>query len=145
MRFLLDACAAYRSLRALLDDLGHDVVSALNVDPHAADEALLARAREEQRILVTGDKDFGELVFVRRLPHPCIIRFVDLRVTDQVTAMRELLGRHERHLRDGVLLVVSRQAACPPIGPSGRDVTQTGLESPPVVIAGQTWTGPVCL
>ena len=108
MRFLLDACAASRSLRALLDDLGHDVVSALAVDSRAADEALLAQARDEQRILVTADKDFGELVFVRRLPHPCIIRFVDMRVTEQVTAMRELLDRQEAHLRDGALLVVSR-------------------------------------
>ena len=108
MRFLLDACAASRSLRALLDELGHDAVSALEVDPRAADEVLLALARDEQRILVTADKDFGELVFVRRLPHPCIIRFVDMRVTEQVTAMRELLDRHEAHLRDGALLVVSR-------------------------------------
>ena len=92
----------------MLDDLGHDVVSALEADPRAADEALLARAREERRILVTADKDFGELVFVRRLPHPCIVRFVDMRVTEQVMAMRELLDRHERHLENGALLVVSR-------------------------------------
>jgi len=108
VKFLLDACAASRSLRALLDELGHDVVSALEVDPRAADEVLLAVARDEQRILVTADKDFGELVFVRRLPHPCIIRFVDMRVTEQVTAMRELLDRHVAHLRDGALLVLSR-------------------------------------
>jgi hypothetical protein len=45
-------------------------------------------------VLVTEDKDFGELVFVRRLPHPCIIRFVYMRVEEKVVAMRELLERH---------------------------------------------------
>ena len=42
----------------------------------ATDEELLALARGQQRILITEDKDFGELVFVRRLPHPCIVRLV---------------------------------------------------------------------
>ena len=107
MRFLLDACAASHSLREFLHGRGHDVVSALDVDPRAADEALLALAVEEQRILVTADKDFGELVFVRRRPHPCIVRFVDMRVAERVTAMRELLDHHERHLSDSTLLVVS--------------------------------------
>jgi hypothetical protein len=31
---------------------------------------LLALAREEGRVLITEDKDFGELVFLRGLPHP---------------------------------------------------------------------------
>ena len=47
MKFLLDLRAASRSLQQLLADLGHDVL--------------------------TG-KDFGELVFVLRQPHPCIVR-----------------------------------------------------------------------
>ena len=57
--------------------------------PRAADEELLALALEEQRIPVTEDEDFGELVFVRRLPHPRVIRFVDMPVVEKVAAMRE--------------------------------------------------------
>ena len=52
-------------------------------------EELLTLALEEQRILVTEDKDFGELVFVRRLPHPCVIRLVDMPVAEKVAAMLE--------------------------------------------------------
>ena len=59
-------------MRHMLIESGHDVLSAAERDPRATDEALLALAYEEQRVLVTEDKDFGELVFVRRLPHPCI-------------------------------------------------------------------------
>jgi predicted nuclease of predicted toxin-antitoxin system len=108
MKFLLDVCASSRALRTLLTDLGHEVLSALEVDPRAADEALLALALREERVLVTEDKDFGELVFVRRLPHPCIIRFVDMRVEEKVAAMRELLARHADALREGALIVVTR-------------------------------------
>ena len=108
MKFLLDVCASSRALRTLLSDLGHEVLSAIEVDPRAADDAVLALALREERVLVTEDKDFGELVFVRRLPHPCIIRFVDMRVEEKVAAMRELLERHADALRAGALIVVTR-------------------------------------
>jgi predicted nuclease of predicted toxin-antitoxin system len=108
MKFLLDVCASSRALRTLLTELGHDVLSALEHDPRASDEVLLALAIREERVLVTEDKDFGELVFVRRLPHPCIIRFVDMRVEEKVVAMRELLEHHVDAIRAGALIVVTR-------------------------------------
>ena len=42
MKFLLEVCASSRALRTLLADLGHDVLSASDVDPRASDDALLA-------------------------------------------------------------------------------------------------------
>ena len=93
----------------MLTDLGHDVLSGVEIDPRAADEALLTLANQEQRVLVTEDKDFGELVFVRNLPHPCIIRFVDMQVVEKVAAMRELLEQHADAMHEGALIVVTRR------------------------------------
>jgi predicted nuclease of predicted toxin-antitoxin system len=42
---------------------GHDVVHVAELAPGLADEAVLDRANADGRILVTADKDFGELVF----------------------------------------------------------------------------------
>ncbi len=109
MKFLLDACASSRSLEASLTADGHDVLSARRLRPGAADEELLALAYREERILVTEDKDFGELVFVRRLPHPCIVRFVEMRVAEKVEAMRDLIERHASALAPGVLVVVTNE------------------------------------
>ena len=39
----------------MLTDLGHDVLSGLERDPHATDEALLALTNDEQRVLITED------------------------------------------------------------------------------------------
>ena len=107
MKFLLDACAASRTLHKALIDLGHDVLSAGEGYTHATDEALLALAYEEARVLVTEDKDFGELVFLRRQPHPCIVRLVELRVTEKVEAMRYLIERHGDAMREGAIIVVT--------------------------------------
>ena len=91
----------------MLTDLGHDVLSARDAAPHATDETLLALANRERRVLITEDKDFGELVFVRGLDHPCVIRFVNMRVEDKVEAMRELIEHHADAMHQHALIVVT--------------------------------------
>jgi predicted nuclease of predicted toxin-antitoxin system len=51
-----------------LRDRGHDVVSVKESHRGAADPHILARAQVEQRVVVTHDKDFGELAFRCGLP-----------------------------------------------------------------------------
>jgi predicted nuclease of predicted toxin-antitoxin system len=92
----------------MLANLGHDVLLAIDVNPRAPDETLLNLATQEGRVLVTEDKDFGELVFVHRLPHPSIVRFVEMRVDDQVAAMQELLDHYLTDMQRGALIVVTR-------------------------------------
>ncbi len=108
MKFLLDVCAASRSMHSMLTEEGHDVLSALEGNLRATDEELLALATEGRRILVTEDKDFGELVFVRRLPHPCIVRLVEMSVAEKVAAMRELIESYPEAMRGNALIVVTR-------------------------------------
>ena len=125
MKFLLDECAASRSLHRMLLDFGHDVVSAHDEFARASDETLLALAYEERRVLVTEDKDFGELVFVRRLPHPCIVRFVEMSIVEKLAAMCELIERHADAMHEGALIVVTRDRVRirggRPWNPNGRD------------------------
>ena len=50
----------------LLRKRGFDVKVISEVSPRLEDEAVLAIANREDRLLLTNDKDFGELVFLRR-------------------------------------------------------------------------------
>jgi predicted nuclease of predicted toxin-antitoxin system len=59
--------AAVDALRAR----GHDVVWIRSEAPGMADERVLARAVAEERVLITFDKDFGELAFRAGLPAAC--------------------------------------------------------------------------
>lgn len=107
MKFLLDVCADSRRLRSALADLGHDILSARERFAHASDEALLALASDENRVLITEDKDFGELVFLRGLPHPSIVRLVEMTPTERADAMRFLIEHHVDAMRDGAIIVVT--------------------------------------
>lgn len=49
---------------------GWDVLAIAESNASIADTAVLARAQAEQRWLATFDRDYGELIFRRRLPAP---------------------------------------------------------------------------
>ncbi len=56
---------------AALRERGHDVTWAGESFPSAKDRDVLALAVAEDRVLLTFDKDFGELAFRRGLPATC--------------------------------------------------------------------------
>ena len=66
MRFVADESVDGLVVRAL-EECGHEVVSVAEKFPGAADEVVLRVAAERRAVLVTADKDFGELVFRRGL------------------------------------------------------------------------------
>jgi predicted nuclease of predicted toxin-antitoxin system len=75
MRFLLDENAPLR-LIGHLRSLGHDVRSiAQDYQTALDDRVVLQIARRERRILITGDRDFGELIFRQHLPHAGVLYF----------------------------------------------------------------------
>jgi predicted nuclease of predicted toxin-antitoxin system len=107
LRFLLDACVASRSLQSFLTGAGHDVALAGASRPSEGDGELIARAMTEDRILVTEDKDFGELIFVERAPHGTIIRLVGMTVAAHVEAMNDLLVNQSHELTGPALITVT--------------------------------------
>lgn len=75
MKFLLDESADF-PLLLFLKELGHDVTAIARDYPHALkDREVLAIAENERRILITNDRDFGELVFRQHLSHSGVILF----------------------------------------------------------------------
>jgi predicted nuclease of predicted toxin-antitoxin system len=65
--FLADACCDALIVRTLRT-LGCEVTFVAESDPNKPDEAILAQGLAEQRIIVTEDRDFCELVFHNLLP-----------------------------------------------------------------------------
>ena len=64
MNFMADESCAGPVIRALRD-AGHDVIAIAEVARGATDEQVLERALKEKRVLITEDRDFGELVYAR--------------------------------------------------------------------------------
>ena len=110
MRFLLDQSAEAR-IAAFLAAHGHDATRVgRDYPPGIPDEQVLAIARREQRVLITNDKDFGELVHRSRLPHAGVILFrfpLDATAQQKIAALERLLVTHGTQL-DRFLVVTPR-------------------------------------
>jgi predicted nuclease of predicted toxin-antitoxin system len=110
MKFLLDESADF-PLGDYLKSLGHDVTVIARDYPHALkDREVLAIAQQEQRILITNDRDFGELIFRQKLPHAGVILF---RLGREDLAVKErwldlLLAQHSDDLSVSFLVVTTR-------------------------------------
>jgi hypothetical protein len=70
MRLLADENFPGRAVTALRG-LGHDVSWAVDLHASTNDEHILEVAGREKRVIITLDKDFGELAFRRGLPATC--------------------------------------------------------------------------
>jgi len=62
MHLMADECINRRIVDRLRGE-GHDVLYVAELTPSISDEMVLERANHENSLLLTSDKDFGELVF----------------------------------------------------------------------------------
>jgi predicted nuclease of predicted toxin-antitoxin system len=67
MRFLVDECLPIRLSHALVD-AGHDAI-------HAPDTEVMEQAAADNRVLVSADTDFGELLATASVIAPSVIIF----------------------------------------------------------------------
>lgn len=109
MRLLADENVPLPSIHALRA-AGHDVVSVSEEAAGTGDQIVLARAVSERRLLLTFDRDFGELVFrTGEQAHPGIIflRFLPSGPTTAADLLLSLFAQSEIRL-DGFFTVLDR-------------------------------------
>jgi predicted nuclease of predicted toxin-antitoxin system len=118
VRVLLDSCV-WRGAAQTIAEAGHDVDWVGHWDRDPGDAEILRVAYAQHRILVTLDKDFGELAIVRGAPHRGLIRVAGLRGPDQGPAIVEVLRVYQADLSTAAILTVSadRVRVRPGVGP----------------------------
>lgn len=117
MRFLVDECVAKASA-IRLRMLGHDVIR-VGTDIRIPDDAdILSLATSEERILVTHDQDFGDLVFLKRhrAPHGIVLFRYEPAMPDEVARRLQTIITSGLHEFGGHMTVVDegkvRQRKC---------------------------------
>jgi predicted nuclease of predicted toxin-antitoxin system len=87
---------------------GHDVVYVAELAPSITDEAVLEQANARSALLLTADKDFGELVFRQGLVHAgvVLVRLVGLTVAGKAETVARVFQDRAGEL-EGAFSVIS--------------------------------------
>jgi predicted nuclease of predicted toxin-antitoxin system len=106
MRFLVDECTG-PAVAQWLRSLDHEVFSVFDDAKGITDEEVLKLAFDENRILITNDKDFGELIYREKLSHHGVVlmRLDDERSTNKISVLSQLLHNYSEKLADAFVTV----------------------------------------
>jgi len=109
MRFLVDECKG-PAVAKWLQGLHHDVFSVYDEARGLDDESIIEKANLENYILVTNDKNFGELVFRMRKPHKGVIllRLEDERSEKKIAVLQRVLESYSDKLVNNFIIVTEK-------------------------------------
>lgn len=107
MNVLADESVDRQSVERLRRE-GHAVLYIAEMEPGITDDAVLAKANEQDALLVTADKDFGELVFRQDLINSGVVllRLAGLSPETRAALLAEVLRDREAELL-GAFTVIS--------------------------------------
>lgn len=117
MRWLADECVHAPVVAGLRAD-GHDVIYATETAGQTRDDNLAEEALRAGRILLTEDKDFGELVFRQRRPASgtVLLRFPAARRSMKLARLKATIEEHGEALYRAFTVVEESRARSRPLG-----------------------------
>lgn len=108
MRLLADMGVSLSTVQALRAD-GHDAIHLREEGLiRLPDAEILEKARREQRIVLTFDLDFGDLLATGTLSFPSVVvfRLRNERPEAVTTHVRSVLAQHNPELEGGAIIIV---------------------------------------
>ena len=99
LRLLVDVGVG-KKVERWLQEHGHDVKSVRDINPRMSDREILKIAVSEKRLVVTMDKDFGELVYNSGLPHGgvLLLRLEDATSEKKAEIVSKIMERYSDRL-----------------------------------------------
>ena len=106
MKFLADECCDTGLVASLRKD-GHDVQYVTEKKAGSIDDEILSDAYKEERVLITEDKDFGELVYrFKKSTHGIVLLRVDVHERNiKWSRLKRLIDDHGARLKGNFTIV----------------------------------------
>jgi predicted nuclease of predicted toxin-antitoxin system len=108
MRFIVDECTGSNVAEFLKQD-GHEVISVFDDLRGVTDDFLLEKCFAENYILITSDKDFGEMVFRLNQNHKGIIliRCTPNNFQTRIIVLSKLLKNYMPNIENNFVVVTN--------------------------------------
>ena len=118
MKILADENVA-KDIVGWLRSIGHDVLFAAEAQPGALDTDWTTRSEREQRLILTSDKDFGELVFRDGLTSHgiALLRLDDLTVSQILSRLQAVWSVVEANPSGHFIVITETRVRVRPMPP----------------------------
>ena len=108
LKFIADEGVERRIVMAIRQE--YDVQYVSELMQGAGDDSILQNAEKESRILITLDKDFGELVYYRQQDHAGIIlcRLHGLAIEEKISLIKNTINKYGAELLNSFTVIQPR-------------------------------------
>jgi len=106
---MVDECTGPKVAK-WLKSKGHEVYSIYDEARGMTDERIIAKANKENYILITNDKDFGELITRQKKPHKgvLLLRLRDERTEEKIKIINQILREHSEKLAGNFIIATEQ-------------------------------------
>lgn len=106
MKFLVDECVG-PTVAEWLKKNNYDAISIYDYMPGIDDNTVLDKAFSENRILITSDKGFGEMIFKHNKQHcgVLLLRLIDERPKNKIHILQNILKNYLSELSYNFIVV----------------------------------------
>jgi predicted nuclease of predicted toxin-antitoxin system len=108
MKFLLDVNTSGVLFKLLLES-GHDISCVTDVDSGMSDDLILDWAIREERIIVTTDSDFEQMIWLQERSHYGVLRLENLPRQERIRLFQEVLVNHAQDLELGLIVIATQK------------------------------------
>ena len=108
MRFLLDVNAS-GLLSIFLLEAGHDVACVSHVNSRMTDSEILTWAVREERIIITTDSDFEQMIWLEGRVHCGVLRLENLPRLERMALFQDVLVSYAQDLEAGAVVIATQQ------------------------------------
>ena len=109
LKFLVDECIGIILAHWLINK-GYDAIAVIERVQGSPDHFILHKALMENRILITLDGDFGEIIFRQKAQHAGVIflRLSDESPANQIVVMEKILKTYKTDLTHNFIVATER-------------------------------------
>jgi len=106
IKFLVDECSGPAVARWLFQE-GFEVYSVFDENAGISDLEIIKKAQKENWVIITNDKDFGDLIFRDAHPHCGVIfmRLQNERSTNKIKCLKRLLAQFSNQIENRFIVV----------------------------------------
>jgi len=103
LKFLVDESTGLKVSKEL-KQMGFDTLSVIETMRGAEDTTVIQKATEENRIIITNDKDFGWLAALYKPPGIILLRLKEDNAENRIRITRHIIEKHRSILYGSIII-----------------------------------------